>query len=150
MSIQLHRCMIVVIFQAEQAKAAGWRQVSIISTGKWHYGMPDHDIRPAMMTAYEDARKLLPVYSTALMSLDAVNNGPAIYQEFQSSVVTNLTLEGILNILPIAKALNQPGMFRQYTFGSDQATAWIPPSGAYLLLPDLDAIHNLLIEALSN
>ena len=86
----------------------------------------------------------------ALMSRNAVDNGPAIFQEFQSSVETNLTLEGILNILPIARNLNQPGMFHQYTFGPDQATVWIPPSGAYLLLPNPDAIHSLLIEALSN
>ena len=86
----------------------------------------------------------------ALMSRNAVDNAPALFQEFQSSVVTNLTLEGITTFLPIARNLNQPGMFRQYTFGPDQAAVWIPPSGAYLLLPNLDAIHSLLIEALSN
>jgi polyisoprenyl-teichoic acid--peptidoglycan teichoic acid transferase len=86
----------------------------------------------------------------ALMSRDAVNNGPAIYQEFQNNVVTNLTMEGILNILPIARNLNQPGNFRQYVFGPDQASVWIPSSGAYLLIPNLDSIHNLLVEALSN
>jgi LCP family protein required for cell wall assembly len=86
----------------------------------------------------------------ALMSRDAVNNGPALFQEFQSSVVTNLSLEGILKVLPVARNLDQHDMFHQYTFGPDQAAVWIPPSGAYLLLPNLDAIHSLLIEALSN
>ena len=86
----------------------------------------------------------------ALMSRNAVDNGPAIFQEFQSSVVTNLTLEGIRHYYQLPETLNQPGMFRQYIFGPDQASVWIPPSGAYLLLPNLDAIHSLLIEALSN
>jgi LCP family protein required for cell wall assembly len=95
-------------------------------------------------------QEILVSIFNALMSRNAVDNGPAIFQEFQSSVETNLTLEGIINILPIARNLNQPGIFHQYTFGTDQATVWIHPSGAYLLLLNPDAIHNLLIESLSN
>ena len=86
----------------------------------------------------------------ALMSRDAVNHGPELFQEFQASVVTNLNLEGIINLLPIAENLTQPDQFQQYVLDPDQASVWIPPSGAYLLLPNLDTIHDLLIEALSN
>lgn len=86
----------------------------------------------------------------AMMSRDAVNHGAELFQEMQTSVETNLNLEGVISLLPMANLITQPGNFRQFILGPDHTTVWIPPSGAYLLIPNLEAIHTFLLDALSN
>jgi polyisoprenyl-teichoic acid--peptidoglycan teichoic acid transferase len=92
---------------------------------------------------------IIGIYN-AMMSRDAINHGAELFQEMQNSVETNLNLDGVISLLPMASLITQPGNFRQFIIGPDQTTVWIPPSGAYLLLPNLDAIHTFLVNALSN
>lgn len=86
----------------------------------------------------------------AMMSRDAVSHGAELYQELRNSVDTNLDLEAMIKILPVANLVSQPGNFRQFIIGPDQTNVWIPPSGAYLLQPIPEAIRSLLMDALSN
>jgi polyisoprenyl-teichoic acid--peptidoglycan teichoic acid transferase len=92
---------------------------------------------------------IIGIYN-AMMSRDAINQAPELFHELQTSVETNLNLESMISLLPMANQVTQPGNFRQFIIGPDQTTVWIPPSGAYLLLPNLDAIHTFLVDALSN
>lgn len=85
-----------------------------------------------------------------LMSRNALDHAVDIIQEFQSSVETDLDLETIVKLLPVATTITQPGNFRQFIIGPDQTSVWIPSSGAYLLLPNPEAIQVLLLDALTN
>ncbi len=93
------------------------------------------------------AQELIRGLFTKLMSFDALTKAPDLYQQYQSSVEMNIPLEKISELLPLSLTLPKDGNFRQFMIGPDQVNVWIPPSGAYLLLPNQDAIRSMLIEA---
>ncbi len=93
------------------------------------------------------AQELIRGFFNKLMSLDALSKTPELYQQFQNSVEMNIPLDKIVELLPLSLSLPKDGNFRQFVIGPDQVNVWIPPSGAYLLLPNQDAIRSILIEA---
>ena len=90
---------------------------------------------------------LRALYAQALRT-DAISKIPQLYNEFNSSVITDLNLDGILKLAPLALHLNNADI-RSYYVGREDVTGWMTPGGASVLLPNGPAIQALLQQALS-
>jgi len=93
------------------------------------------------------AQEVMVALSQKLFSLKALAHLPEAYAAYRSAVVTDLTLEDALSLLPLLQALD-PNRVSRYVITADQGTEWIDPnSGSYYLLPDPIAIRKLLQQA---
>jgi len=95
------------------------------------------------------AQEVLVGLFKKLMSLDAIARAPEIYNLFISSVETDLALNDLLPILNIVPSiLSDPTRIHHYAIGTDHVTPYtIPSSGANILLPNYDAIWQVILEA---
>jgi LCP family protein required for cell wall assembly len=86
-----------------------------------------------------------------LMKAGVVNKAPEIYSQFKNSVETNMPLETIVSLLPLANQLiNDTSNIRRYAIGAAETYNYIvPTSGAYVLVPDQTAVMSIIFQALS-
>ncbi len=90
---------------------------------------------------------LRALFKRALQT-DAISKIPQLYNDFSSSVITDLKLDGILKLAPLALHLTNADI-RSYYIGTDVVTAWMTPGGASVQLPNAPAIQSMLQQALS-
>lgn len=71
-----------------------------------------------------------------------------LFDLFNKSVETNMSLNDMLPLINIAPQLTEPGKVKQYFIGPGQVQDYIvPQNGAMVLLPNKAAIHNIIWEA---
>ncbi len=87
------------------------------------------------------------LYARALQ-INAISKIPQLYSDFSSSVITDLRLDGVMKMAPLALHLNNADI-RSYYIGRDEVTGWMTPGGASVLLPNAPAIQSMLQQALS-
>jgi polyisoprenyl-teichoic acid--peptidoglycan teichoic acid transferase len=93
------------------------------------------------------AQEVLVGIGQKLLSVQGLLHVPELYQAFQSFVATDLTLDGVLNLLPLLQAID-PGRIDRFALAPPLVIPWIEPgSGAYYLLPDPVSIRALLEQA---
>jgi LCP family protein required for cell wall assembly len=90
---------------------------------------------------------LRALYAQALRT-DAISKIPQLYNDFSSTVITDLNLEGILKLAPLALHLTNADI-RSYYIGRDDVTGWMTPGGASVLLPNGPSVQALVQKALS-
>jgi LCP family protein required for cell wall assembly len=90
---------------------------------------------------------LRALYSRALQ-MNAISKIPQLYNDFSSSIITDLGLDGVLKMAPLALHLNNADI-RSYYIGRDDVTSWMTPGGASVLLPNTLTIQSMLQQALS-
>ena len=90
---------------------------------------------------------LRALYMRALQT-DAISKIPQLYSEFVSSIITDLDLESILQLSPLALHLNNADI-RSYYIGQGYVSGWMTPGGASVQLPNSAAIQSLLQQALA-
>jgi len=85
-----------------------------------------------------------------MISLNALNRAGELYQLFLSSVETDIPLDLIARLLPMAAtAADNPSSIHRFTITEDQTTNYIvPATGAMVLLPDYDSIARTIQDAL--
>jgi len=83
------------------------------------------------------------------MSLDAVARAPELYNLFISSVETDMAFEDMLALIAIAPAiLSDTARVTRYYISPEEVTSHvIPSSGANVLLPNYDAIWEIIRQA---
>lgn len=89
---------------------------------------------------------LRAIYGQALRT-NSIANLPQLYNEFNTTIKTDLGLGDILALSPLAFHLSNADI-RSYYVAGDMVTSWITPGGAYVLLPNTEAIQAMLAEAL--
>jgi LCP family protein required for cell wall assembly len=82
------------------------------------------------------------------LQTDAISKIPQLYNDFSSSIITDLGLDGILKLAPLALHLTNADI-RSYYIGTEDVTAWMTPGGASVQLPNAPAIQAKLQQALS-
>ena len=84
------------------------------------------------------------------MSLNAVSRASELYQLFQDSVETDISLELIIRMLPLAtKIINEPVTLQRYAISEDDITHYIvPETGAMVVLPHNEAIAEIIRQAI--
>lgn len=90
---------------------------------------------------------LRALYARALQT-GAISKIPQLYNDFSSAVITDLGLDTILQMAPLALHLNNADI-RSYYIGRDEVTGWMTPGGASVLLPNAPVIQSMLQQALS-
>lgn len=83
-----------------------------------------------------------------LVSFDLVTKFPRLYKQFQDTIETNLTLNEITPLLPIADNFFR-GEIGRFSIDSSYVSNWVTPGGAQVLLPNKTAIQALLKVALN-
>lgn len=83
------------------------------------------------------------------LSLDGLSRVPELYSTVSSYVQTDVVLEDVLLLVPLAgKLAADTNRIDRYTLGPNLAQGWrVPYSGASVLLPQRDAILAMLEEA---
>ncbi len=87
------------------------------------------------------------LYQKALQ-VNAIGKIPQLYNDFQSTVITDLDLNAVLQLSPLTLHLGNANI-RSFYIGRDYVTAWMTPKGASVQLPNGPAIQSMLQNALS-
>ena len=84
-----------------------------------------------------------------LMSFNAILRIPDLYRQYQNSVVTDLGVDDILPLVPVAsQILNDTSLLRRYAIGYGEVTPYVvPDTGAQVLLPNYELIHEIILQA---
>lgn len=83
-----------------------------------------------------------------MLSVGALSKIPDLYNAYKKSVQTNLTLDDILPLAPLAAQLADTSHIKHYYIDYHQVYDYITPGGAMVLLPKQGAINDLLRQAL--
>ncbi|MFN2303486.1 MAG: LCP family protein [Anaerolineales bacterium] len=94
------------------------------------------------------AQEVIKALFKRLMSIDAILRASELYETYIDYVQTDLNLSDLLPLLPLASKVNNTDDIRNYVIGFDQAYSWITAQGAQVLVPDNEAITQVLIDAL--
>lgn len=93
-------------------------------------------------------QEVLLAIGTKFLSLNAIKRVPELYQIYNQSVTTDMTLGDILPLLPLAAQLTDTSRIHHYFIGPKQTYDWITPGGGMVLLPRQAAITKVLRQAL--
>lgn len=83
-----------------------------------------------------------------LMSLDAILKAPDLFNAYSTYVDTDLNLGDVVTFLPLASKLYETRDIRNYVIGFDYVYSWVTNQGAQVLVPDIESISELMIDAL--
>lgn len=94
------------------------------------------------------SQEVLQAIFNRLISIDGIRRAPEIYEIYRRSVETNLTLDALLPLIPVAQqVMDDPSRIRRFTITPAEAYPFITPEGAWVLWPNLDAIKAIVYEA---
>jgi len=95
------------------------------------------------------AQEVVFAMFSKLMSLDAVSRLPELFASYSNAIETDLGIEDIIPLAPLATTLlNDPSKIRRYAIGINEVTPYVlPDSGANVLLPNYDAIAELIRQS---
>ncbi len=85
-----------------------------------------------------------------LLSLNAITKAPELYEQYKQTVTTDIGIEDILPLLPLAANLGGSGNISRYAVGSEQVDSYMTSGGAAVLLPKYDLITDIMRKALSS
>ena len=94
------------------------------------------------------AQEVIQAIFNRLISLDAVLRAPDLYRTYTTYVETDIDLPTVLSMLPLAKNVYENGDIRRHAVDFQYAYSWRTTAGASVLVPDKQAIHQMLIEVL--
>jgi LCP family protein required for cell wall assembly len=96
------------------------------------------------------AQEVIIAIAQKTMSLNALSQAGELYQLFRNSVETNLPLDVIVKLLPLASdIMRQPSILQRYAITEKEITHFtVPVTHARVLLPDYDAIAEIIRKAL--
>jgi LCP family protein required for cell wall assembly len=95
------------------------------------------------------AQEVIFAIGKKLLNLNGLTRIPQLYSAFRGAIVTDLTLQDVVNFLPILQSVNL-NKIQRYAISTDQVIPFVTSSGANVLLPRPDAIRQLLLQALGN
>jgi LCP family protein required for cell wall assembly len=85
------------------------------------------------------------IFQKALQT-DTFGKIPQLYNDFASTVVTDMSLTDMLSLAPYAVNFTNADI-RSYYIRPPYVTSWMTPGGASVLLPQEDALRGMLLEA---
>lgn len=84
-----------------------------------------------------------------ILQLGLIPRIPELYSELRDTVSTDLGLADLLSLAPMAARVSTADIRSRFV-GRDQVTSWrVPSSGAQVLLPNYDAIQDLVRDTFS-
>lgn len=95
-------------------------------------------------------QEVLQAVFERLIRLDALARAPDLFETYRQSVTTDLKFEDLAPLLTIAPSLADPARVRHYYIGPAQVTGWVTPTGAQVLLPEREAVLEVMRQALNS
>lgn len=95
-------------------------------------------------------QEVLVALFNKLLSSDAIDRAGELYKQYQQTVTTDLTLEHLLPLLPLAAELGAGnGKMARYAIGADLVTSFTTSSGGAVLLPNTTLVLEIMRLALN-
>ncbi|RPI35174.1 MAG: hypothetical protein EHM70_00440 [Chloroflexota bacterium] len=85
-----------------------------------------------------------------LLSLNAVSRAPELFDIYKRNVTTDIALEDITPLLPLAANLSDSSLIHHYYIGPEQVISFRNSSGAAVLLPIREAVLEVMRQALNS
>jgi LCP family protein required for cell wall assembly len=95
-------------------------------------------------------QEVLEAIFAKLLSLRAVERAPELYQAYVNNVTTDLTLDDIQPLLPLAAQLGDRSKIHRYAIGAGQVYDWINYYGSMVLMPIREAVVTVMRQALNS
>jgi LCP family protein required for cell wall assembly len=95
-------------------------------------------------------QEVIKAIFTKLMSLYSISKIPELYDIYVDNVTTNLKIKDVIPFIPVAARMRDADQIKHYYIGRKQVTSWTTPTGAAVLLPNHDAIMEIIREALNS
>jgi LCP family protein required for cell wall assembly len=95
------------------------------------------------------AQEVITAIFKKAMTLDAINRGPELYDLLIKCVETNLSMDMVMQLLPISSHLiDNPSLVERYSIGPSNVTNYtVPGSGAMVFIPDPISIAEIIRQA---
>lgn len=85
-----------------------------------------------------------------LMTLDAVSHVPEFYKLFQDHIKTNMTINDLVQLIPIALEIDSFGVIDRYAIQEkDVQSSYTPISHAFIFLPKPENIYSIMNTVLT-
>jgi LCP family protein required for cell wall assembly len=81
------------------------------------------------------------------LSLELLPQVPQLWEQYQSMIVTDMTLEDVVVLADVAFRLDERNV-RFFNIGADALIPWTTPRGGSVFLPDWEKIEPIVSEAL--
>ncbi len=85
-----------------------------------------------------------------LINLYTIPKIPALYKIYVDNVTTNIKLNDIIPLIPVAARIKNTDKIQNYYIGRGQVTSWRTPGGAAVLLPNREAVMSIMRQALNS
>ncbi|RPJ46223.1 MAG: LytR family transcriptional regulator, partial [Chloroflexi bacterium] len=96
------------------------------------------------------AQEVLYAIFAKLMSINAVTRLPQVYADYRNSFETNLGIEGIVPLLPVASmVVGDSSRIHRYTIGPQEAYPITTYGGAMVLQPNFQAIQAIVNRSMN-
>jgi polyisoprenyl-teichoic acid--peptidoglycan teichoic acid transferase len=93
------------------------------------------------------AQEVLLGLFNKLFSMNAIARAPELYRQLQNTVETDMNLEDMLKLVPVAARLNEPDRIKRYAIGPAETWDYRTEIGARVLLPNYEAIWPIIMQA---
>lgn len=96
------------------------------------------------------AQEVMQGVFSKLMSLNAVGRIPELYQLYKNNVETNIGLDTVISMAPLApRLISEPSRIHRYAIGPQDVSSWVTEGGAQVLVPNQWAVWEKLRQALN-
>lgn len=85
-----------------------------------------------------------------MISLYTIAKIPELYGIYTNNVSTNVKLSDIIPLIPVAARFKDKNKVNNYFIGRAQVSGWTTPGGAAVLLPNQDAVVEVMRRALNS
>jgi polyisoprenyl-teichoic acid--peptidoglycan teichoic acid transferase len=94
-------------------------------------------------------QEILMAVFEKMLSLNVLRRIPEFYAIYKDNVTTDLGLTNLVPLFPLAAQLTDTSRIHHYFIGPNQVSDWITPGGGMVLLPQKDAVMNVIRKALN-
>jgi LCP family protein required for cell wall assembly len=94
-------------------------------------------------------QEVLEAIGKQLLSLNALTRVPELYEIYRDNVTTDLSVNDVLSLLPLAAQLSDTSRIHRFAIGPQQVYDWTNYSGAMVLVPIREAVLPVMYQALN-
>jgi polyisoprenyl-teichoic acid--peptidoglycan teichoic acid transferase len=95
-------------------------------------------------------QEVLEAIGDRLLSLDALTRAPELYDIYRNNVTTDLSLNDVVSMLPLAAKLTDTSRIHRFAIGPGQVYDWTNYSGAMVLVPIREAVLEVMYQVLNS
>jgi LCP family protein required for cell wall assembly len=95
-------------------------------------------------------QEVLQAVFNRLLSLYTISKAPELFNIYTQNVTTDLKFTDFIPLIPFAAKITDLSDIKHYYIGREQVSSWMTPAGAAVLLPNRDAVIDVMRQALNS